>query len=290
MTAWVVANRDVIASKLTQWIDGVIGVARDMWKWIDKNKTAIKDFASTSLGKLSSALGWIKNHFDDILTTAKLIFGVWLTVKAVAVCQGIATAIGLASAAATGLVTTLGGASGIAAMGAAFASWLGPLALVAAALAGMVVTATSLADLITGLQSTDESLRQTEASQKMTNAGQVRAGIRAGVEISDFEPLARVQRAMAHANWQTTGRRQAQAEGTLLPQQTGLHPQLGPVLDSPLTIPRSQSQQVAVGGGLTINVKQDGSIRVSDVRATNPNVPVRVVQEVGARTAGLVTQ
>jgi hypothetical protein len=260
-----------------------------MWKWIDKNKTAIRDFAATSLDKLSSALGWIKDHFDDIRNAAKLIFGIWLTVEAVAVCQGIATAFGLASAAATGLVTALGGAGGIAAMGAAFTAWLGPIAVVAAALAGLYITISKIVELMKWLEDQKgekimaaETTKQVAQRRRFINAGREADGL---APLSNFGPFENAQE--SYQKGLDTIADKTNTVGAALPENSRLLAPRPPPMRFGAGV---NPPQVAVGGGLTIYVKQDGSIRVGEVTTLNSRVPVKVVQEVGARTAGLVTQ
>jgi hypothetical protein len=93
MRAWLIANREVAAQDISDAIRAIVDAARDLWNWLDRNRDTIREFASTSFKALKSAVLFLRDNWEGILTTVKILAGVWIAGKFV---DGIGSAITVA--------------------------------------------------------------------------------------------------------------------------------------------------------------------------------------------------
>lgn len=273
MTAWVTANQAWIASKLNDAIQGVVDVARDLWRWIDKNKDAIRQFAGTSFEKMKDAVKTIRDHWDGILTAVEVIFGVWLVAKAVGIIGGIANAVGLLAEAWAGM-KAVGAVATATAMGTAL------LTIASTALAIMAVV-----NAVKELTNAWESWKVVRQSDK--DSVDINAQTNAVIDQKNIARRAQGLPEIPHVLAQTRGMSSPTAKTLSAFTASGGF--------SHVSTPSlfSRREKTDVGGEITVRLVGDTKgARVESIHSWNPIVKLRaqINADTGKRTPGMVTQ
>jgi hypothetical protein len=267
MRAWLIANREVAAQDIGDAIRAIVDAARDLWNWLDRNRDTIREFASTSFKALKSAVLFLRDNWEGILTTVKILAGVWVAGKFV---TGINGALKVANALAKAFGLSVIPSQALA---KAFANLIPTLVTIAPYLAPIVVATAAVIAAAEYLDRRDRRQRR-EQDEKM----------RALLGEEDKANVFRTPEAMK--SWQE---READIRNlTIIRIPTGpAARQQSVVPSSELPIPAMpimadlqslapEPAPVQVGGEVKIRFDNaPAGMVVETVKADNPRVPLR---------------
>ena len=242
------------SGRLAAVIDRVKLSLMNAWQWIKANKDVAVEYAKIAFDGVINAIGWIRDHWAQILFYTKAIFALWVGTQVIGAIKGIAASIGLLGQAFAGLHAISSVALGtLGAIG-------GSIAAAAPAIAGLTVTVWKAVEAWNAWKDVQESERQSREIVQDTQSW--------------------VNRKNAERRAQGLPELPATAEGRdlLYKQQRSLR--------------LEARQKTDVGGQVT--VKFDNAppgLRVTNVTTTNPSVTVKATVDTGKSSLALgVTQ
>jgi hypothetical protein len=254
---WVLANKDLIAGKLEAAVRGIVDAFGKAYRWIQDNKAALSDLASTSFDALKASVTWLKDNWEDVRSAVEILATVWIAGKLFGAIEGLKNAFKIVATSPHYL-----------------------------AVFGTIIAAKKMADAfdksgkdwIKSYARESKGVRTFDDPEKAADYAR-----KEGERLAAAADAARASReAIRDATDNLTG--------PDLPYYIGGRPaSFGGTETGRVYVPRIAKAATRAEVGGEVRLKFDNppaGLRVEDVRSTNPNVPLRA--DVGRSRVGMV--